>query len=102
VVGSDQLIPPGHRCFNASLPLRKFDLDRARFYMQKAGAVGPALPPIYATTDLNGSIEMAELMQQTAAKIGVSLTVNRVPGDGQRSRGTSQRDGFAIFLALPS
>jgi len=40
VIGNDQPIPPGHRYFNASLPQRKFDLDKAKFHLQKAGAVG--------------------------------------------------------------
>ena len=103
VTGNDQPIPPGHRYFNASLPQRKFDLDKAKFYMQKAGAVGPALPPIYATTDANGSIEMAELMQQTAAKIGVNLVVNRVPGDGYWSNHWMKHPlGFGSINPRPS
>ena len=103
VTGNDQPIPPGHRYFNASLPQRKFDLDKAKFYMQKAGAVGPALPPIYATTDANGSIEMAELMQQTAAKIGVNLVVNRVPADGYWSNHWMKHPlGFGSINPRPS
>jgi peptide/nickel transport system substrate-binding protein len=82
VIGNDQPIPPGHRYFNASLPQRKVDLDKAKFYFQKAGAIGTPLPPIYATPDANGSVEIAELMQQTGAKVGVNVTVNRVPADG--------------------
>ncbi|WP_345817248.1 ABC transporter substrate-binding protein (plasmid) [Paraburkholderia sp. PREW-6R] len=82
VIGNDQPIPPTHRYFDASLPQRHFDLDKAKFYLQKAGALGPALPPIYATADANGSIEMAELIQQTGAKIGANISINRVPTDG--------------------
>jgi peptide/nickel transport system substrate-binding protein len=82
VIGNDQPIPPGHRYFNASLPQRKVDLDKAKFYFQKAGAIGTPLPPIYATPDANGSVEIAELMQQTGAKVGLNVTVNRVPADG--------------------
>ncbi|PTB21850.1 ABC transporter substrate-binding protein [Trinickia symbiotica] len=82
VIGNDQPIPPGHRYFNASLPQRPFDPDKAKFHFQKAGAIGTALPPIYATSDANGSIEMGELLQQAGAKIGVNLTINRVPADG--------------------
>ncbi|MEX3640495.1 ABC transporter substrate-binding protein, partial [Paraburkholderia sp. BR14320] len=77
-----QPIPPSHRYFNASLPQRPHDPDKAKFYFQKAGAIGTALPPIYATTDANGSIEMGVLLQQSAAKIGVNLNINRVPADG--------------------
>ena len=82
VIGNDQPIPPGHRYFNASLPQRKVDLDKAKFYFQKAGAIGTPLPPVYATPDANGSVEIAELMQQMGAKVGLNVTVNRVPADG--------------------
>ncbi|WP_213303169.1 ABC transporter substrate-binding protein [Paraburkholderia sacchari] len=86
VIGNDQPIPPQHRYFNASLPQRPYDPDKAKFHFQKAGAIGATLPPIYATNDANGSIEMAELLQQAGAKIGVNLTVNRVPADGYWSQ----------------
>ncbi|MBN3791630.1 ABC transporter substrate-binding protein [Burkholderia sp. Ac-20353] len=82
VIGNDQPIPPGHRYFNASLPQRPHDPDKAKFFFQKAGAIGTALPPIYATPDANGSVEMAVLLQQSAQKIGVNLQVNRVSADG--------------------
>jgi peptide/nickel transport system substrate-binding protein len=82
VVGNDQPIPPGHRYFNASLPQRPYDPDKAKFHFQKAGAIGTTLPPIYATTDANGSIEMGVLLQQSGAKIGVNFNINRVPSDG--------------------
>lgn len=82
VIGNDQPIPPGHRYFNASLPQRPHDPDKAKFLFQKAGALGVALPPIYATSDANGSIEMAVLLQQAGQKIGLNLQVNRVSADG--------------------
>ncbi|MCM3016158.1 hypothetical protein M3570_21030, partial [Bacillus subtilis] len=65
-----------------SLPQRPHDPDKAKFLFQKAGALGTALPPIYATSDANGSIEMAVLLQQAGQKIGLNLQVNRVSPDG--------------------
>jgi peptide/nickel transport system substrate-binding protein len=103
VIGNDQPIPPGHRYFNASLPQRPYDLDKAKFYLQKAGAVGTPIPPIFATTDANGSIEMAVLMQQSAQKIGVNLTVNRVPADGYWSNHWMKHPlGFGSINPRPS
>ncbi|CAB3795746.1 ABC transporter substrate-binding protein [Paraburkholderia fynbosensis] len=103
VIGNDQPIPPGHRYFNASLPQRPYDLDKAKFYLQKAGAVGTPIPPIYATSDANGSIEMAVLMQQSAQKIGVNLTVNRVPADGYWSNHWMKHPlGFGSINPRPS
>jgi len=103
VIGNDQPIPPGHRYFNASLPQRKVDLDKAKFYFQKAGAIGTPLPPIYATPDANGSVEIAELMQQTGAKVGLNVTVNRVPADGYWSNHWMKHPlGFGNVNARPS
>ncbi|CAG9249839.1 MULTISPECIES: ABC transporter substrate-binding protein [Burkholderia] len=82
VIGNDQPIPPGHRYFNASLPQRAHDPDKAKFLLQKAGALGVTLPPMYATSDANGSVEMAVLLQQAGQKIGLNLQVNRASPDG--------------------
>ena len=103
VVGNDQPIPPGHRYYFAGLPQRPYDPDKAKFHLQKAGAVGLTLPPIYATSDANGSIEMAEMMQLSAQKIGVNLTVNRVPPDGYWSNHRMKHPlGFGSINPRPS
>ncbi len=81
VAANDQPLPPTHRYFNASLPQRAFDLDKAKFHLQKSGFAGQKFP-IVASAAAEGSIDMAVLLQQSAAKIGLTLQVNRVPGDG--------------------
>ena len=80
VVANDQPIPPSHRYYFAGLPQRPYDLDKAKFHLQKAGVSGSV--PVVATAAANGSIDMAVLMQQSAQKIGLNLNVNRVPADG--------------------
>ncbi|MFX1737318.1 ABC transporter substrate-binding protein [Paraburkholderia sp. A1RI_3L] len=103
VVGNDQPIPPGHRYYFAGLPQRPYDLDRAKFHLQKAGAIGAAIPPVFATSDANGSIEMAVLMQQSAQKIGMNLQVNRVPADGYWSNHWMKHPlGFGSINPRPS
>ncbi|MBK8323745.1 MAG: ABC transporter substrate-binding protein [Betaproteobacteria bacterium] len=81
VAANDQPLPPTHRYFNASLPQRAFNLDKAKFHLQKSGFAGQKFP-IVASAAAEGSIDMAVLLQQSAAKIGLTLQVNRVPGDG--------------------
>jgi peptide/nickel transport system substrate-binding protein len=80
-VANDQPIPPSHRYYFAGLPQRPYDLDKAKFHLQKSGMAGKSVP-IVATAAANGSIDMAVLMQQSAQKIGLNLGVNRVPADG--------------------
>jgi peptide/nickel transport system substrate-binding protein len=81
VVANDQPIPPSHRYYLAGLPQRPYDPDKAKFHLQKAGMVGQTVP-IVASQAANGSIEMSVLMQQSAQKAGLNITVNRVPADG--------------------
>lgn len=80
-IANDHPIPPGHRYYNADLPLRPHDPERARYHLQKAGLVGVRLP-LYASPAAEGSIDMASVLQEQAARIGLKLAVNRVPADG--------------------
>lgn len=84
-VANDQPIPPNNRYYLAELPQRPYDPERARFLLNKAGLLGVHLP-VYATPAANGSVDMASLLQEAAAKIGLKLAVNRVPADGYWSR----------------
>jgi len=81
VVANDQPLPPTHRYHLAGLPQRKLDLDKAKFHLKKSGFAGAPIP-VVASAAAEGSIDMAVLLQQSAQKIGLGLTVNRVPGDG--------------------
>ncbi len=81
VVANDQPIPPSHRYYLAGLPQRPYDVDKAKFHLQKAGMAGKSVQ-VVASPAANGSIDMAVLMQQSAQKAGLTLTVNRVPADG--------------------
>ena len=102
VVANDQPIPPSHRYHFAGLPQRPYDLDRAKFHLQKAGMVGQTVP-VVASPAAEGSIDMAVLMQQSAQKIGLNLPVNRVPGDGYWSNHWMKHPlGFGNINPRPS
>jgi peptide/nickel transport system substrate-binding protein len=80
-IGNDQPIPPFHPYYRDDLPQTALDLDRARWHLQRSGLTGIRLP-IYASTAAEGSIDMASVMQEYGARVGLELTVNRVPADG--------------------
>jgi peptide/nickel transport system substrate-binding protein len=102
VVANDQPIPPSHRYHFAGLPQRPYDLDKAKFHLQKSGMAGKSVP-VVATPAANGSIDMAVLMQQSAQKIGLTLTVNRVPADGYWSNHWMKHPlGFGNINPRPS
>jgi peptide/nickel transport system substrate-binding protein len=80
-VANDQPVPPGSRYYFDGIPQKKYDPERARFLLRKAGLLGARLP-VYCSPAAEGSVEIAALLQQSAAKAGLDLAVNRVPADG--------------------
>lgn len=84
-LGNDHPIPPFHRYYDDSIPMRPHDPERAKYHLAKAGLAGVRLP-VYASPAAEGSIDMASVLQEEAAKIGLRLAVNRVPGDGYWSK----------------
>lgn len=81
VVANDHPIPPFHRYYFDGLPQRAYDPERARFHLKRANLLNIRLP-VYASPVAEGSVDMASLLQEAAAKIGLRLAVNRVPADG--------------------
>jgi peptide/nickel transport system substrate-binding protein len=102
VLGNDQPIDPSNRFYDASLPQRAFDLDKAKFHFQKTGIGGTAIP-FYASPAASSSVEMAVLMQDAAGKIGMNLDIKRVPADGYWSNyWMKQPLGFGNINPRPS
>ncbi|RME65284.1 MAG: ABC transporter substrate-binding protein [Alphaproteobacteria bacterium] len=84
-IANDHPIPPDHRFFNADLPQREHDPERARYHLKKAGLMKLRLP-VYTSPAATGAVDMASLLQESASRIGFRLAVNRVPADGYWSR----------------
>ena len=80
VVANDQPIDPTNRFYFAGLPQRPFDLDKAKFHLQKSGVTGKV--PIVASPAALYSVEIALILQQTGQRIGLDLDVKRMPADG--------------------
>jgi peptide/nickel transport system substrate-binding protein len=80
VVGNDQPVDPTNRFYFAGLPQRPFDLDKAKFHLQKSGVTG--VIPVVASPAALYSVEMALVMQESAKKIGLELDVKRMPAEG--------------------
>ncbi len=81
VIGNDQPIDPSNRFYFAGLPPRPFDLDKARFHLKKAN-LGSVRIPVVTSPVAMYSVEMALVMQQAAARIGLNLELRRMPSDG--------------------
>lgn len=80
-IGNDQPIPPFHPYFNPNVPQTVLDLDRAKWHVQRSGLFGIRLP-IYASPAAVGSVDMASVLQEYGARVGLEFAVNRMPADG--------------------
>jgi peptide/nickel transport system substrate-binding protein len=102
VIGNDQPIDPTNRFYFAGLPQRPFDLDKAKFHFQRSGVGSTALPVVCSPAAPN-SIDMAQVMQQSAQRIGMNLEVRRVPADGYWSNHWFKHPiGFGAINPRPS
>jgi peptide/nickel transport system substrate-binding protein len=102
VVGNDQPIDPSHRFYFADLPQRAYDPERARYHFDKSG-IGRSVVPVVASPVATYSVEMALMLQQAAAPIGLNLDVKRMPADGYWSNHWMKSPvGFGNVNARPS
>jgi len=84
-VANDHPVPPWHPFYQADLPQRPYDLDRARFHVQR-GKLQGAKADIVCASGLEAAVEGAQLVQQAANQVGLQLSVRRVPYDGYWSQ----------------
>jgi peptide/nickel transport system substrate-binding protein len=80
-IGNDHPVQSSSRYYLAGLPQRTFDLDKARYHLQKSGMAGMTLP-LVCSTAANGSVDMAQLLQLSAKRAGLNLDIKRMPADG--------------------
>ncbi|WP_330647184.1 MULTISPECIES: ABC transporter substrate-binding protein [Thioclava] len=80
-IGNDQPVSASDRYHNPNLKPRAYDPDQARHHFEKAGLLGVEIP-LVASTAANSSVDMATIIQQMGAQIGMKFTVDQVPPDG--------------------
>ncbi|MCP5150793.1 MAG: ABC transporter substrate-binding protein [Ectothiorhodospiraceae bacterium] len=80
-IANDQPVSPASRYYNAELKPRAFDPEKAKHHFQKAGVLGQSIPMICSDA-ASSSVDMATVIQQAGAEIGMSFDVQRVPSDG--------------------
>ena len=80
-VANDTPVPPLNRYFAPDIPQRKFDPEKAKFHLNKAGALSS---PLQITTSpaATGSVEMGLALQAAAQAIGMKIDLRQVPADG--------------------
>jgi peptide/nickel transport system substrate-binding protein len=81
-VGNDLPIGKGQQFYNADLPQREYDPDKARYHLKQAGLDSVDLT--FSTSDgaFGGAVDMGVLMQASMKDCGINVDVNRAPADG--------------------
>ncbi|MBP1860308.1 ABC transporter substrate-binding protein [Rhizobium herbae] len=80
-LANDQPVSPASIYYNAELKPKVFDPEKAKFHFEKAGLIGQSIP-VVASDAATSSVDMATLVQQAGAEIGMAFDVQRVPSDG--------------------
>lgn len=81
-VGNDHPISPRNRFYAEDLEQRELDPDKARWHLKQADAEGLQVKLHASEAAFVGSVEAAQLYQQTAEQAGIDLEVVRAPSDG--------------------
>jgi peptide/nickel transport system substrate-binding protein len=82
VAGNDQPIPRTSPYYNTDLGQRRYDPDRARFHLKRAGRGGLDVTLQVSEAAFSGAVDAAVLYQSAATGAGVTLNVKREPADG--------------------
>ncbi len=81
-IGNDLPISRNQQFFNADLPQREYDPDKAKHYLKQAGMEQANL--VFSTSDgaFDGAVDTGVLMKESMAPIGIDVEVDRRPADG--------------------
>jgi len=80
-VGNDHPIGRNQRFFASELPQRKFDPDKAKFHLKKAGLQGQTFKLHTSDAAFGGAVDAAVLYKEHAAKAGINIDVVKEPAD---------------------
>lgn len=79
-VANDNPIFPSSPYFAKDIPQRPYDPDKAKYHWQKSGFDGPLVLSV-AEAGFPGAVDAGQLYQNSAARAGIPLQVERVPDD---------------------
>jgi len=84
-VGNDQPIAPIDRFFDADIPQRVYDPDKARFCLKKAGMSDLSVDLSTSDAPYAGAVNTAVVFAAAAKKAGININVIREASDGYYS-----------------
>ncbi len=82
LVGNDHPIQPGSRFINAALEQRRYDPDKSRFYLRKAGVESLKVRLQACDAAYAGAVDASVLFKEQARQAVIDIDVVREPADG--------------------
>ena len=102
-LGNDHPISPSNRFYASNLPQRKFDPEKAKFHLKKAGLLDHTFKLHTAEAAYSGAIDTAVLYKEHAAKAGINIEIVREPDDGYWSEVWMKKNWcFSYWLGRPT
>ena len=90
---NDHPFHPGSPYYNADLPQRDLDLDKAKSLLKKSGMDGASIE-LHVSDAADASVDMGLMLQQSAARTGLNVNIKREPADGYWSNIWLKRDFY--------
>lgn len=81
-LGNDHTINPNSPFFNAELPQRPYDPDKAAWHLKEAGLTGSEFRLTVSEGAWVTMPDCAQIFQQSLEPAGIKLELNKVPADG--------------------
>jgi len=81
-LGNDHPIPRNNQYYAKELPQRKFDPEKAKFHLKKAGMLDHTFKLHAADAAFPGAVDASVLIVESAKKAGIKIKVVREPDDG--------------------
>jgi peptide/nickel transport system substrate-binding protein len=96
-LGNDHPITPAYRYFATDIEQRKYDPEKAKFYLKQAGMNDLAVDLSASGAAFQSAVDAALLYQENAAKAGIKINVVREPNDGYWSNVWRQKPWCASY-----
>ena len=81
-LANDHPVPTFDKFFNADIPQRDYDPDKAKFHLAKSGFSGTKIQLHAADAAFSGALDAALLFANSAKKAGIEVEPVREPNDG--------------------
>lgn len=80
-VGNDQPLGPKFASYDPDLKF-EYDLDKAKYHLEKSGVGSTAIKYQYADTAYGGAADAAQLFLEDWKKVGINVELSQEPKDG--------------------